>query len=174
MVKIKGKSLVVDLILLLGIFNVYGDSLSATSVDQLPGIIADARGKSTVVMIFSSGCPLSRNLWPKLLELAKKEQNNNVAFPVFSVDKSQDKAVDFVSNYTTPFSCYWVAPWEPGRLDASMGPIGIRIGQTLRLPLVAVINPEGQVIAQWQGLQDISQVAKALGSAETSTAPGSN
>ena len=89
-------------------------------------------------------------------------QDKNVAFLAFSTDKNKEKAADFVSNDSIPFNCYWVEPWSPGQLDASMKPMGIQIGKSFLIPLVAVLDSNGRVVAQWQGLRDISQVRSAL------------
>ncbi|MFZ5570435.1 MAG: hypothetical protein ACOZF0_08520 [Thermodesulfobacteriota bacterium] len=43
-----------------------------------------------------------------------------------------------------------------------MKPVGIRVEKSFALPLVAVINPEGVVVDQWQRLQNISLVETAL------------
>jgi thiol-disulfide isomerase/thioredoxin len=158
------KSLLVGLVLLIGTFIsvARGDNLSTTGVNQLPGIISGERGRPTVVMFFSSGCPLCRNLWPRLLDFAKQVRDKNVSFLVFPIDKNKEKAVDFVSNYSIPFNCYWVEPWSPGQLDGSMKPLGIQIGKSFLIPLVAVLDSNGRVVAQWQGLRDVSQVRTAL------------
>jgi thiol-disulfide isomerase/thioredoxin len=164
MTKKMEKSLLMGLVLLIGTFIsvAYGDSLSTTNVNQLSGIISGERGRPTVVMLFSSGCPLCRNVWPRLLDFAKQVRDKNVAFLAFSTDKNKEKAADFVSNYSIPFNCYWVEPWSPGQLDASMKPMGIQIGKSFLIPLVAVLDSNGRVVAQWQGLRDISQVRSAL------------
>ena len=65
------RSLLIGLILLLGtlVSSAYADSISTTNVNELPGIISSERGRPTVVVMFSSGCPLSRNFWPGFFSL---------------------------------------------------------------------------------------------------------
>jgi hypothetical protein len=46
---------------------------------------------------------------------------------------------------------FWLEPWKPGALDSTMATLGVRVGATWSVPLVAVIDPDGRVIAQWQG-----------------------
>jgi len=159
-----GKSVFIGLVLLLGtlVSNSYGDSISTTNVNELPGIIAGERGRPTVVVLFSSGCSLSQILWPNLLNFAQRVRGKNVTFLAFSTDDNKENASDFISNASLPFNCYWVKPWSPGQLTASMGSIGIHIPKSFTLPLVAVIDSNGKVVEQWQGLQDILQVEKAL------------
>lgn len=151
-------------VLLLGVFGsfAYCAGITKTNTSQLPSIISSEHGRPTVVVFLFSGCPLSRNLWPSLMGLAKQVNEKDVAFLVFSTDKSEVDAAKFVSSATTLSMFYWIEPWSPGQLDASMKPTGIEIGKTFRLPLVAVLDRTGKVVAQWQGLQDMAQVENAL------------
>lgn len=42
-----------------------------------------------------------------------------------------------------------------------MATVGIRVGATWTIPLVAVVDPRGRVVAQWQGVTDPMQVISA-------------
>ncbi len=147
-------------------------SFSTTTVDKIPAILSAKRGHSTVAMLFSSRCPLSKNLWPRFLELANQSKDNTVSFVAFSTDKIQSDATAFVSGHKLSFDWYWIQPWAPGALSASMEPTGIEIGSTFLLPLVAVIDSRGKVVGQWQGLQDISVVTDSLSDAISSIQNG--
>ena len=136
--------------------------ISATNVDSIPRIISGERGQPTVVLLFSSRCSLSQNLWPRFLNFANQNRDKRISFLTFSTDKRQDDAIDFISRYNVAFNCYWVEPWPAGALDASMRPTGIQIGKTFNLPLVAVLDSSGGVVGQWQGLQDMSPIIDAL------------
>ena len=158
------RSLLIGLIILLGtmVSSAYADSISTTNVNELPGIISSERGRPTVVVLFSSGCPLSRNFWPGFLNFAKQVRGRNVAILVFSTDRNKANASDFVSNTSLPFNCYWVEPWSSGQLAATMRTTGVHVGKSFTLPLVVVLDSNGKVMAEWEGLQDISQVENAL------------
>ena len=50
---------------------------------------------------------------------------------------------------------------KSGTLDSSMAGLGIRVGATWRIPLVAVVDLDGRVVAQWQGRTDPRPVMAA-------------
>ncbi len=45
----------------------------------------------------------------------------------------------------------WLEPWRSGTLDSTMGELGVRVGDRWHVPLVAVVDSRGGIIAQWQG-----------------------
>ncbi len=158
------KCLIAGCVLLIGTFGsvAYGEDVLVTNTDQLSTIISGERGRPTVIVLFRSGCSLSRNLWPSLIGFASQIRDQNVAFLVFSTDRNKESASSFVSNSDAPFKCHWIEPWSPGQLSSSLSLTGIRIGKTFTLPLVAVIDSSGRVVRQWEGLQNISEVGNAL------------
>jgi thioredoxin-like negative regulator of GroEL len=137
-------------------------NISTTNVNKIPEIISGERGRPTVVIIFSSRCPLSQNFWPRFLEFAKNNIGKNVSFLGFSTDKDQNNVTDFVSRYDLPFNCYWIEPYTRGTLAASIRTLGIQVGDSFTIPLVVVHDSNGHVVGQWQGLQEISPITNVL------------
>lgn len=138
------------------------DNVVTTNVQELPGLIGGERGRPVLVVLYSSGCSLSRNLWPEIIGFARRQTPTKMALLVLSIDGSREAAESFLAAYNLPFRGYWVEPWEPGTLDSAMRPIGINIGKSFYMPLVAVLDGNGKVVAQWQGLQDFAKVERAL------------
>jgi hypothetical protein len=62
----------------------------------------------------------------------------------------------------------WLVPEHTGVLENAMAELGVRTGHP-KLPLVAVFNRSGQVIAQWSGNLDYTAVLAAAKAARQQT-----
>jgi hypothetical protein len=64
----------------------------------------------------------------------------------------------------------WIEPWRRGTLDSIIATLGVRVGGRWTAPLVAVIDVEGKVVAQWQGHTDPDRVLAAVAGASPGAA----
>ena len=59
---------------------------------------------------------------------------------------------------SAPFPAVQIYRWRPGLLDGTMAPLGIQVGTTWSNPLVAVLDADGEVLWQSQGVTDWAEV----------------
>jgi hypothetical protein len=60
-----------------------------------------------------------------------------------------------------PFPAVRVHPWRSGMLSSTMGELGILVGRQWRAPIVAVMDADGDVVWQAQGVTDWDEVGAA-------------
>ena len=73
----------------------------------------------------------------------------------FSVDEpwfAPPMLPDFLRDQQAPFPAIHLYPWLDGQFTHVMEPLGIRIGSTWRTPLVALVDRDGRLLAQAQGI----------------------
>lgn len=138
------------------------------TVAQTAQRMRDARGRVVILVLYRPGShgfligDLRR--WAtqvsrprvELLAMAVGRRRNAQAFFRYAGDRG-----------LPPLAPTWLEPWPSGALDSTMAELGVRVGKTWTIPLVAVIDPEGKVVAQWQGETDyepiIAAAKRALG-----------
>jgi hypothetical protein len=86
----------------------------------------------------------STGTWPEL-----------IAF----TDAEPSAVMEFAPAASAPFLTHTLRRWQPGELTKAMTPLGIVVPPQFTLPLVAVIDSEGRVAAEWQGITSIEPIA---------------
>jgi hypothetical protein len=66
----------------------------------------------------------------------------------------------------------WLAPWQPGTFEQTMGELGVIGPDRWSPPLVAVFDPAGKVTAQWEGEADYVEILAAAKAARQLAATG--
>lgn len=142
--------------------NVVG--LDAVDVADVARRIGQRTGRPSVVMLYATNCPLSRQMFPDFVALAKDYQRRGIDFLVFSTDEANNahRVPNFLSKHGASFAPVFVRPWASGSLARALSPLGIRVGSTWTMPLVAVLDRNNRVITQGQGVTDLSGVRAAL------------
>ena len=122
------------------------------------------QGRPTVVLLYSTNCPLSQAMFPEFVKLASQQRSRGVDFIVFSTDEADDfgKVPGFLTQHGAPFAPVVIKPWAPGELTRAFAPLGIRVGSTWTRPLVALRDREGRTVGQLEGQTDLSPLRAAL------------
>ena len=114
-----------------------------------------------LVIFFSTTCSRSRVAFPQLVRIADGLQEE-LAVLAFATD-SDPRAIDgFVARSGASFPVDRLEPWQSGEMGFAMGRVGIEIGQTWTMPLIAVFERDGRVLGQWQGLTDLRPVESVV------------
>jgi thiol-disulfide isomerase/thioredoxin len=135
-------------------------------VGQTARRIAGQRGRPSVVLLYATNCPLTRQMFPQFVAIANRYRARGVDFLVFSTDDEENIALvpTFLSERHAPFPALAIKPWPAGSLDRAMKPLGIEIGETFTRPVIAVRDGNGKIITQGQGITDLSPLQSALNS----------
>ena len=133
-------------------------------VGQMARRIAAQRGRPSVVLLYSTTCPLTRQMFPQFVAIANRYRARGVDFLVFSTDDEEQFASvpAFLSQRNAPFPAVAIKQWAPGTLSRTMNPLGIEVGDVWVRPLIAVRDSSGKVVTQGQGVTDLAPLQAAL------------
>ena len=140
------------------------DGVSIIDVNQAARRISSRTGKPTVVLLYATTCPLTRRMFPEFVSLANRYRTRGVEFVVLSIDDENDfsHVTEFLAARDAPFDSVAIKPWAPGNLARAMAPLGIEVGSSWTLPLLAVRDRNGRVVRQSEAAVDLSWVRAEL------------
>ena len=146
----------------------HGQVMQTLRLQDAAASVGQVTGRPAVIVFYSTICPNSRAMFPSLVDVARRYQSAGVDFLVYSTDDEEDEAAipGFLAKYHAPFSPMWVEPWVPGEFSRVMARVGIHAGKTWTKPLVAIRDPNGRIVAQAEGVTDLSPLMGALGQGE--------
>jgi thiol-disulfide isomerase/thioredoxin len=123
-----------------------------------------SRSGPTVVVLYSSKCPVCQEMFPQLSELARQYQGRGISWEVLSTDEAGDaeQVAPFLAQSRAPFPPVMLRPSPPGALTRAMEPLGINIGTQWAKPFVAVRDASGKVVMQGEGVANLSQARGAI------------
>ena len=142
--------------------------------DGVPGIeyltvrraaerIRAARGRPAVVLLYGIWNEHTQKQLPEIVRVARACRGRGIDFFAFHTDhlpRAIEALPDTLRKYGAPFPTVQLYRWRSGMLDATMDELGIDVGMSWQPPLVAVLNPEGEVVWQAQGVTDWEAVEK--------------
>ena len=76
--------------------------------------------------------------------------------------EDKDDIPDFLTRYETSFDPLYIKPWQSGALIGALGPLDFRLPMPWNLPYVATLDPQGSVVAQWDGATILAAIDAAL------------
>jgi len=122
------------------------------------------KGRVTLAILYSTRCPRSRRMFPGFVALARHYDGQPFDVAAFSIDDAEDKdgVPGFLARYQAPFDPLYIKPWQPGTLIGALGPLGFRLPTPWNLPYVAMLDPQGSVVAQWDGATNLAAIDAAL------------
>ena len=148
-------------------------------IDGTPGVeylsvraaaerIRAARGTPTVVLLYDYRISRTPSQLADIVRLANTCRSRGIGFLAFhSAVLSPSPLPDTLRRYNAPFPAVQLYQWRRGMLHATMGELGIEVGMSWAAPLVAVLDREGEVVWQAQGVSDWSAAEQAaMGVAE--------
>jgi hypothetical protein len=139
---------------------------SEPGADRVPGLerltvteaaqrIAAAHGRPAVVLFYQWGNKRTRERFAEVVAVVRRCQQRGAVVLAFSVDEpwfAPPELPDFLREQQAPFPAIHLYPWLEGQFILAMEPLGLRIGTTWRTPLIALMDSDGRVLAQAQGI----------------------
>jgi len=123
------------------------------------------KGRVTLAILYGTRCPRSRAMFPGFVALARHYQGQQFDVAAFSTDDDEDK-VDipgFLARYEAPFDPLYIKPWQPGELSGALSPLGFHLTRApWDRPYVAVLDPQGNVVAQWNPATNLAAIDAAI------------
>ena len=148
----------------------FGDVSRATA-GGVELIDADAaarriRGRqgNVVVVLYSSKCPVCREVMPQITDLARRYEGRGIEWEALSTDDLADleQVPPFLVASRATFAPVVIRPTGPGGLGRAFAPLGMNISDSWAKPYVAVRDASGKVILQAEGVSDLSGLHGAI------------
>jgi thiol-disulfide isomerase/thioredoxin len=138
------------------------------TVLDMAGRIASTSNKPSVVVLYKTNCPISKRMFPQLTTLAKEYGSRGVDFHVYSVDDDEylPDIRPYLAAHQAPFAPIQIQTWVAGQLTQAMSRFGIHVTSPWTTPLVAVLDKNGQVLVQGDGVGNLDGLADLLRSGE--------
>ncbi len=142
-----------------------GMKLEEHTAESAAKLIADAKGKPVLAVIYASSCVRSRGAFPKLIELGHRHAARAQVL-AFGVDRTEAPLRKFLEGHPLSFAPRWIKPWQKGELVKAFKPLGFKIGSSLEMPIIAVLDREGRMVRQWSPALDLAEVEAQLKAVE--------
>ncbi len=123
------------------------------------------KGRVTLAILYGTRCPRSRAMFPGFVALARHYQGQQFDVAAFSTDDDEDKdgIPGFLARYEAPFDPLYIKPWQPGELSGALSPLGFNITRApWDRPYVAVLDPQGNVVVQWNAATNLAAIDAAI------------
>jgi hypothetical protein len=137
------------------------------TVRQAAERIRSVRGRPAVVVLYGTWNEQTERQFPEIARAARSCRERGVEFLAFHTDplpEAVERLQALRRQHDAPFPAVQIYRWRFGMLDATMAPLGIRIGRSWQPPLAAILDAKGEVVWQSEGVTDWGQlVAIAAG-----------
>ena len=123
------------------------------------------KGRVTLAILYGTRCPRSRAMFPGFVALARHYHGQQFDVAAFSTDDDEDKdgIPGFLARYEAPFDPLYIKPWQPGELSGALSPLGFNITRApWDRPYVAVLDPQGNVVVQWNAATNLAAIDAAI------------
>ena len=137
----------------------------AVSSDEAAQYLKGKKGRVTLAILYGTRCPRSRAMFPGFVALARHYQGQGFDVAAFSTDDDEDKdgIPGFLARYEAPFDPLYIKPWQPGELSGALSPLGFNITRApWDRPYVAVLDPQGNVVVQWNAATNLAAIDAAI------------
>ena len=140
--------------------------LGLTDVDGAARSFGESRGSVTVLVLYSSQCPLCRQVMPELSAMAR-DTEGRVQWKAFSVDNLEDQPglPEYLAQTRAPFAAVALRPWPAGNLARAFSSQGVTLSDSFSRPFIAVRDRTGKITFQADGLGQLSGVRAAIDAA---------
>jgi len=137
----------------------------AVSASEAAHYLQGRKGRVTLAILYGTRCPRSRAMFPGFVGLARHYEGQAFAVAAFSTHDAEDKdgIPDFLARYEAPFDPLYIKPWQPGELSDALSPLGFHITRApWDRPYVAVLDPQGNVVVQWNAAINLAAIDAAI------------
>jgi hypothetical protein len=125
------------------------------TVDTAAARIRTARGRPAVVLLYGTWNDQTLNAMPAIVRAAERCRSAGAEFLAFHTDQGWQAVSELpglLAAKGAPWPPLQLRQWLSGHLGATMEPLGIRIEKSWRPPFVAVLDRNGLVVWQEQGV----------------------
>ena len=124
--------------------------VQSLSAAQAGNLIKYERG-ARVVLIYSTSCKYSHEMFPEVVRLAERYSPEGVGFLAFSIDPTPGDINAYLASVGYPFARLHIRPWQPGELTAALAQSGITLPGKVQTPQIAVLDADGNLVGQHVG-----------------------
>lgn len=131
--------------------------------DAFARIAAD-RGSPMLLVLYQSDRYFAEDFIPRLIRIADTYVPRGLVVEAYSVDNDESarRITGAFERHPAPFPVRRIRPWTPGQLGVGLERLGITIGVTWGIPLVAVLDRDGTVLAEAEGVSDLREFEPAI------------
>jgi hypothetical protein len=126
-----------------------GQVSSLAPVDA--GTLIRSQPGARVVLLYSTSCRTSHEMFPEVVRLAERYSPLGVTFLAFSIDEDPAGIEEYLGSVGYIFGRLHIQRSQPGDLVAALEPSGIDVRSGVFTPHIAVIDAHGQLVGQHQG-----------------------
>jgi hypothetical protein len=133
------------------------------TIRQAAKRIRAAKGAPAVVLLYGTWNEQTQGDLPDIVRAARTCRDHGIAFLAFHTDnlpRAMDTLPLLLRQHDAPFPAVQLYRWRSGMLDGTLAPLGIRVGRSWSPPLVAVLDDQGAVVWQSQGVRDWAAVER--------------
>jgi len=137
----------------------------AVNASEAARYLRGKKGRVTLAILYGTRCPRSKAMFPGFVALARHYEGQPFAVAAFSTDDEEDKdgIPGFLARYEAPFDPLYIKPWQPGELSGALSPLGFGLTRApWDRPYVAVLDPQGSVVAQWNAATNLAAIDAAI------------
>jgi hypothetical protein len=130
--------------------------------------IRAAKGRPAVVLLYGTWNDQTKGDLPEITGTARTLRDLGIGFLAFHTDaipRAVEGLPGLLRQHDAPFPAVQLYRWRSGMLDATLAPLGISIGRSWSPPLVAILDAQGAVVWQAQGVTDwagVERIAKSM------------
>jgi hypothetical protein len=154
------------------------DLVDAESItDGVPGIeyltvrqaaerVRGARGRPAIMVLYGVWNEQTQAHLPEIVRAARVCRERGVEFLAFHTDRlprAMDTLPRLLRQHDAPFPAVQLYRWRPGMLGTTLTELGVQHRGSWRPPLAAVLDADGRVVWQAEGVTDWRAVAGAAG-----------
>jgi thiol-disulfide isomerase/thioredoxin len=129
---------------------------------QAADLIRSHQSRSTVVILYGTHCPRSRAMFPGFVALSQRHAGRNVSFLAIAADGHAREVPPFLARYRASFQAIHMKTCKGCGTPRAMAPAGIHLSQTWNMPHVAVLDPTGRVVGEWDAATDLVAIDEAI------------
>jgi hypothetical protein len=131
------------------------------TVEQVAARVAQPRQRPSIVLLYGTTCPITRSMFADFAALARRHPEIDVLAFATDAENANDIPA-FLKQNAAAFAPQYIHEWQAGALTRAMAPLGITVGSTFTLPLLAVRDAAGRVVKQGDGFTDMAAVERSL------------
>jgi hypothetical protein len=128
---------------------------------QIAQYLRGTKGQVSVTILYGPHCPRSEGMFPGFVALREAHQDEPVQVTAIATDDPEDVR-GFLSRFGAPFAPLFAVRGRPGDLSRALEEFGISLPSPFNLPYVAVLDPEGKAVGQWDAATNLASIDAAV------------
>jgi hypothetical protein len=139
-----------------------GSAIKNLDVAELPRLLRQRGGKSTLLVLYASHCRACRALLPRVAKLGQKLRRRGLSVLAFSLDEDEGALREYIKRFQG--SLEWMRlRWAKGQLAKEMRGLGVSVvGDTFSIPVYAIFDARRQLVREGTGNPPPQWVEKAI------------